>query len=159
MRPKRTLQERPQKWGFFRAVQPADKFTGRANCIQVRQIARGCAVFRGVAHFCALRKSGAFSERCNCKPAQIVTRRPLDEATYSRWPSIGERGPHRCRENSFRQEQIRPVQSARCTWSPAGDAFSALLGHFFPHRNTEMHLVSDTSGSTWNQMPSPYCRP
>jgi hypothetical protein len=23
------------------------------------------------------RKSGAFSERCNCKPAQIITRRPL----------------------------------------------------------------------------------
>ena len=26
--------------------------------------------FSGVAHFCAFRKSGAFSERCNCKPAQ-----------------------------------------------------------------------------------------
>ena len=35
---------------------------------------RSSTVFRGVAHFCAFRKSGAFSERCNCKPAQIVTR-------------------------------------------------------------------------------------
>ena len=69
------------------------------------------------------RKSGALSERYNCKPPQIVTRRPLDKATHSRWPSAGERGPRRCRENSFRQGQIRPVQSVPCTWSTARDAF------------------------------------
>src|ERR1700674_2709495 len=39
---------------------------------------------------------------------------------------------------------------------PRGTHSPALLGLFFPHRNPETHLVSDTSGSTWNQTPSPF---
>ena len=132
MRPKRALQERRKSGGFVRALQPANKFTGRANCIRGRQISPDVALFFGGGPFLGMRpkralqerrKSGALSERYNCKPPQIVTRRPLDKATHSRWPSAGERGPRRCRENSFRQGQIRPVQSVPCTWSTARDAF------------------------------------
>jgi hypothetical protein len=40
-----------QKWDFFRAVQPADKFTGRANYIRGRQISPDVALFFGGGSF------------------------------------------------------------------------------------------------------------
>src|ERR1700680_2932225 len=50
-----------QKWGFFRALQLADKFTGRANCIRVRQISPDVALFfGGVAHFCVCARRGRY---------------------------------------------------------------------------------------------------